>query len=257
MDTNTANTSTRQAAIYGLAVVGFITLVTLGVSLAVYSARYVPTVVSYLDTTIPTVVSRIGTAAVSLSQIFTPAPKPSLSVVSTASTTIWFGTAPSTVARATSTPAISIPKKPLSAALTTAGGKTNETYQISGTSGATALSGLPDLVMNITAVGYFTSTSTDSFVASSTVPSGYRPAVKFTIKNVGTNAASPWRFSASIPTSSNFIYQSIPQQSLNPGDYIEYTLGFDQAIAGTDKMISVTANFDHAVAESNTNNNSA
>lgn len=245
MDTNTANISTRQTAINGLAVVGFVTLVTLGVSLAIYSARYVPTAVG-----------RLGAAAVSLSQIFTPAPRPSLSVVSTASTTIWFGTAPSTGARATSTSAVT-PKKPVSDTLTTAGSKTSGTYQIDGIGGTPTLSGLPDFVVNITAVGYFTSTSTDSFIASSTVPSGNRPAVTFTIKNIGTNATGAWRFSASIPTQSAYIYQSQPQQSLNPGDSIDYTLGFDRANTGTDKMISVTANFDRTVTESNTDNNSA
>lgn len=246
MDTNTVNTSTRQTAINGLAVVGFVTLVTLGVSLAIYSARYVPTAIG-----------RLGAAAVSLSQIFTPAPRPSLSVVSTASTTIWFGTAPSTGARATSSTPIITPKKPVSDTPTTAGSKTSGTYQIDGIGGTPTLSGLPDFVVSITSVGYFTSTSTDSFIASSTVPSGNRPAVTFTIKNSGTNATGAWRFSASIPTQSAYIYQSQPQQSLNPGDSIDYTLGFDRANMGADKMISVTANFDRTVTESNTDNNSA
>ena len=250
MDTNTANTSTRQAAIYGLAVVGFITLAALGVSLAVYSARYIPN--------LPSAIDRLGAAAVSLSQIFTPAPKASLSVISTASTTISFGTATSTATGTTSTPAIPAPKKPVSAVPATTDKKTNGAYQMSGTLGtAVSLSGLPDLVVNITAVGYVTATSTDSFVASSTVPSGNHPSVTFTIKNIGTNTTGAWRFSVSIPTSSNSIYQSIPQQSLNPGDYIEYTLSFDQANTGADKMISITANFDYAVGESNTVNNSA
>lgn len=249
MDTNTSNTSTRQKAIYGLAVVGCITLVALGIWLAVYSARYIPNLTSTID--------RLGAAAVSLSHIFKSASESTLSVVSTASTTISFGGATSAVARATSTPAITTPKKPMSATSTTTGKKTNGAYQMSGTLGTASLSGLPDLTVEITDVGYFTSTSTDSFVASSTVPSGLRPAVYFTIKNVGKNVTGSWRFSASIPISSNSIYQSIPQQSLNPGDYIEYTLGFDQATKGTDKMISITVNFDYAVGESNTVNNNA
>jgi hypothetical protein len=82
-------------------------------------------------------------------------------------------------------------------------------------------------------------------------------AVRFTIKNVGTNVTGQWRWSASIPTESAFIYQSQPQQSLAPGDRIEYTLGFDQAIRGFERTISVSANFDRTVAESNPNNNSA
>ena len=236
MDSTETTGPARRAAIHGLAAVGFVTLIALGIWLAVYSARYVPSAVG-----------RLGAAAVSLSQVFTSAPAPSLSIVPTASTTIPFG-ASSTASTGTAQTA----PKPVPP---TAGAETGGTYQIG--SGAPALSGLPDLVVTISAVGYLTSTSTSSFVATTTVPYGENPAVKFTVKNIGTNVAGPWRFSASIPTSSNSIYQSVPQQSLNPGDYIEYTLGFSQPNAGANQTISVTANFDHAVTESNTNNNSA
>jgi len=118
------------------------------------------------------------------------------------------------------------------------------------------LTGLPDFIVTINEVGYLTTSTTDSFVASSTVPTGNRPAVKFTIKNVGTNTTGSWRFSASIPTQTAYIFQSQPQQSLSPGDSIDYTLGFDQANRGSNQTISITANFDHAVAESNSDNNS-
>jgi hypothetical protein len=123
--------------------------------------------------------------------------------------------------------------------------------------GTGTLYGFPDLVVNITAVGYLATTSPDSFVATSTVPASGRPAVKFTIKNIGTNVAGAWRFSASIPTQTAYIFQSQPQQILNPGDSIDYTLGFDQANRGSNQTISVTANFDHAIAEITVNNNSA
>ncbi|MBU6490647.1 hypothetical protein KGQ25_00570 [Patescibacteria group bacterium] len=236
------DTPTRRAAVFALATVGFVTLVALGVSLAIYSARYVPSTVG-----------GIGAAAVSISQIFAPAPAPVLTVVPTASsTTIPFDSVGSTSSTSESKTE-TVPSK--TAIAPTAGNKTSTTYQVG--TGAPTLSGLPDLIVTISSVGYLTSTSTDSFVAATSVPHGASPAVKFIIKNIGTNVAGPWRFSASIPTSSNSIYQSLPQQSLNPGDYIEYTLGFSQPIAGADKMISITANFDHAVSESNMNNNSA
>ena len=185
------NTPARRAAIHGLAVVGFVTLIALGISLAVYSARYVPGTVG-----------RVGAAAVSLSQIFTGVPTPSLSVVPTASTTIPFDTASATTPTSTSQ-ATSSARAPRSVT-PTAGAKTSGTYQLGG--GASALSGLPDLTVTINAVGYLTSTSTSSFVATTTVPYGENPAVKFTVKNIGTNVAGPWRFSASIPTSSDSIY---------------------------------------------------
>lgn len=252
MNTDQPVSLARQGAINGLAMVGFVALVVAGIWLAIYSTRFVPTVVN-----------RAGGAAVYLGSLFTPAEEPTLSVVPTpiASTTISFAEASSTIATSASSTAstvVPVPaKKTLPKAVPTAGAQKTDTVQIAGTSTPPALSGLPDLVANISAIGYLATTSAESFIASSTVPAGTRPAVRFTIKNVGTNTAGPWRFSASIPTQTAYIYQSPIQQPLNPGDSIDYTLGFDQPIAGSDKMISVTANFDHALGESNTNNNSA
>lgn len=244
MNTNWQITPTRQAAITGLAVVGFIVLIVAGIWLAVYSMRFAPAVVN-----------GVGSAAVYLGSIFNPADEPTLSVVSnpTASTTISFGNASSTAT--STTPTTTTPTQTNSTVKP--GTKTGGVYQISGATTTASLSGLPDLVVTIDKIGYLATTSADSFVATSTVPAGSRPAVKFTIKNIGTNVMGAWRFSASIPTQSSYIYWSPFQQTLNPGESIEYTLGFDQAIAGSNKMVSVSVNFDHAVGESNFNNNNA
>lgn len=242
------NTPARQAATNGLAVVGFIALVILGVSLAVYSARFVPEVVN-----------RIGAAAVYLGSVFTPAPGSSLVVVPNGTTTPPFTATTTPTTGATTTPVTTtpVPSTPRQPVPTTPGTPTSGTYPIGGATTTGALFGLPDLIATINTTGYLTSPSADTFIASSTVPVGMRPAVKFTIKNIGTNVSGSWRFSASIPTQSFYLYQSQMQQSLLPGDSIEYTLGFDQADKGVDKMISVTANFDYGIGESNTNNNSA
>lgn len=233
------NTKSRQAVVIGLATVGFLALVGAGVWLAVYSTRFVPEIVN-----------GTGEAVVYLGSALVPNHKPGISVVPTptASTTISFGTTDATSTHATPTPSKQI--------TTTAGTQTDGVYQISGTA-TPALSGLPDLVVNINATGYLATSSASSFIAASTIPSGVRPAVSFTIKNIGTNATGQWRFSASIPTQTSYIYQSQPQQSLNPGDSIDYVIGFDQANTGVNETVSVTANFDHAIAESNTNNDSA
>jgi len=116
---------------------------------------------------------------------------------------------------------------------------------------------LPDLTVQITTIGYLATASTDSFVASSSVPAGARPAIRFSIKNIGTNWTGTWRFNASIPTRTAFLFQSPVQQSLAAGDSIEYILGFDRANVGTNQVVTITANFDNAAAESNTNNNTA
>src|SRR3989338_7558219 len=117
--------------------------------------------------------------------------------------------------------------------------------------------GLPDLPVKIVAVGYLTSNSPESFIVSSTVPVGMQPAVEFIVTNIGTNVAPVSRFFAFIPTKTAQRYESASQQALNPGANIQYTLGFTEAERGTDQIISVTTNFDGAIAESNTNNNTA
>ena len=254
------NTEIRQTTIACLAAVGFVALVGVGIWLAIYSTRFVPTVVNrtgaaavYLGTEMN---NGANAAAVYLGSIFNQAPSSVISSVSTSTepTIISFGVASSTVSTTTAKSTVVKPHIPVA---TTAGEKTENTYQISGGTSTSGLSGLPDLVVNIDNVGYLQSISTDSFIASSTIPAGSRPAVKFTVKNIGTNVSGSWRFSASIPTQTVYIYQSQLQQPLNPGDSIDYTLGFDQSSAGANKTISITANFDHLVGESNTDNNSA
>ncbi len=233
---NQETTFSRQTAINGLAVVGFIALIALGMWLAVYSTRFVPTVVN-----------KIGAAAVYLGSVFTPASDSTLSVVPTptATTTISFGTAPTSPADIKPAP--------------TASGKKVTITPIATTPVLIppVLSGFPDLAITVVTSGYLTTTSDDSFVASSTAPDGTRPAVKFFIKNIGTNVSGSWRFSALLPTRTTYTYESPLQQSLNPGDSTAYTLGFDRARTGADQTISVTANFDGALRESVTTNNTA
>ncbi len=233
----------RMAAINGLAIVGFIALVAGGMWLAIYTAQYVPAAIS-----------RLGAAAVTFTQIFNPAPNPGLSVVEKATTTIPLGNATTTTA--TTTTATST--KPVAGTSTpkpVAGTPTSGTYPI-GTGGAPAnLYGLPDLAVVITAVGYLNTSDASSFVAASSVPSGKRPAVKFTVRNAGTNVTSSWRFTADIPTKRDYTFRSPVQQALNPGESIDYTLGFDQADRGDNQKITIEVNSDDSFKESNTSNN--
>ncbi len=233
MDSFKNQFESRQPALAGLAIAGFIALVAFGIWLAVYSTRFVPPIVS-----------RVSSAAVYLGQVFTPH-RASLSVVPTAtSTVIYFGDATSSAT--TTTPLIKPAPKPAA----TIGTEVTSKYPVTPT-------GLPDLLVTIKRIGYLATSSASSFVASSTVPAGYRPAVKFSIENIGGSETGAWRFNASIPTATAFIYKSEPQQSLASGDSIDYTLGFDQALRGAGKAVTIIANFDHAFAESTLSNNTA
>ncbi|MEK7604713.1 MAG: hypothetical protein AAB442_02885 [Patescibacteria group bacterium] len=230
-----------------LAVVGFVSLIGGALWLALYAKRYVPDVVN-----------GAGSAAVYLGSFFSPAPA-TLEVVPTpVSSNVPSTPATSTAPAASTTPVVSPPViKPAPVVPVVPGPPATNTYPIVPAPAPIVASGLPDLTVIIKSTGYLATSSADSFVASSTVPVGSRPAVSFTIKNIGSNTATPWRFSASIPTQSSYIFQSQVQQVLAPGDSIDYILGFDQANKGTGQMISITANFDRALTETSTNNNSA
>lgn len=233
----------RMAAIHGLAVVGFIALIVLGIMLAIYSARFVPAAMS-----------RVDSAAVYLSQVFTPASKNALTVVpqipfsatSTASTT-----ASNATTTTVTSPLLGNASVPVA---NTPGPKTTTT--INPGASTAPLSGLPDLAVTITQVGYLTGNSTDDFVGGSPVPAGSNPAVKFSVTNVGTNVSGSWNFSATLPTSNSFTYTSNPQQSLRPGEHIDFTLGFNEPQSGN-RTLTVTVDPNNQVVESNEANNSA
>jgi hypothetical protein len=216
MDTKQEVSPVRQATTNSLAVIGFVALVGVGLWLAVYSTRYVPSVVN-----------RIGAAAVYIGSVFNPAPTSTLSVVPppVASTTVSFGNIATSTKTTTTT-------QPTGAPIA-AGTKTTASYPMNDY-------GLGDLSVGITSIGYLASDSTNSFVASPTVPAGDLPAIRFTIKNIGTNWTGTWSFSASIPTSNSYTFHSPVQQSLAPGDSIDYTLGFNEALTGASQPVTIT-----------------
>lgn len=239
MTTTIKRTPNRQAALTGLAVVGFITLIILGIMLAIYTARFVPVAAS-----------RVGSAAVYLSHVFSPAKDTDLQVVPQIPFDVATSTATSTVAAST-TPAVVIPAHPVT---TTPGTPTQTTYPAGGTQTTAPLYGKPDLQVTITQTGYLTTNNTNSFVSSKTVPNNERGAVKFTVTNMGTNVSGTWDFEAVLPTTSSYTFQSDTQESLRPGEKIDYVLGFDSARNG-DREITVTIDPDHHVSESNESNN--
>src|SRR5262249_45873681 len=137
------HTASQEVVMRALSIAGFLALVALGIWLAIYSSRFVPTAVN-----------RLGTAAVSLASIFQSAPSPFLSST-LGTTTLPFGDS-------SSTPETIPPTSSNESSSVTPGPKSSTTTQISGTSGTTTPYGLPDLAVSITAIGYLTTNSTDS-----------------------------------------------------------------------------------------------
>ncbi|MES2226041.1 MAG: CARDB domain-containing protein [Patescibacteria group bacterium] len=249
--TTTTQNPSRRAAINTLAAVGFVALLFIGIALAIYSARYVPLAVS-----------RISTAAVSLSSVFhRSSDTPALQVVSVASTTLPIDgsqaliasstpIATTTATTTTATTTTNTPAKPAHTAGTATGGYTVTTT----TNQPIAPYGDPDLVVRITSVGYLTTSDVDSYV-SGDVPNGKRGAFKFTVTNAGTNVTGSWKFRADVPMSSTYTFTSPTQPSLNPGDSVDFVLGFDKPKAGDNRTITVMVDSGKDVHESNEGNN--
>ena len=257
METTSSNqVKTRSAAVQALAIVGFIALVIIGMALAVYAANFVPKVVS-----------RVGSAAASLSQVFSPAATTTLQAVPSTGSTISFGsgatTATTTIVTTTTPTATTTTSTTVHTTPTpTPGTQTTTATAINGSTGTTpapaTLYGLPNLVTTITGVGYLND-SNDAFVPSSSVPYSNRLAIRFTVTNAGTNSTGSWNLSAVLPTKSNatYTFNSDTLRSLNPGEHIDFTLHLDpsEARIGNNETLTVTADPNNQVRESIENDN--
>ena len=245
METTTIRTTTqtgsRQAAVNALAVVGFIVLIFIGMALAIYAATFVPAALS-----------RVGSAAVFLSsQIFPSGDEEVDLVVVPPVETVPFGDDGSEVVATTTpttTPATTTPAQPRP------GTPVTVVVPIEVPASAN-YHGLSDLVIENIQTGYLTSSNTGTFRASSRVPDGERGAVKFTIANRGTNVSGRFDFEVELPTTRGYTYHSKTQQSLRPGERIEYVMGFDQTREGDNRRIEISVDPDDDVTESNESNN--
>lgn len=241
-----STSGTRRIAVNALAVVGFIVLIVLGMALAIYAATFVPKAAN-----------RLGAAAVYLSHVFVPVKTPAdLEVVP-------FEDAPGAgiaTTTATSTAPIATTSPTDTATTPSRGAEDYHVYPIGGTTTGTKpytgpLTGFSDLTVTNVVLGYLTSADTASFVASSTIPSGMRGAVKFTIVNVGTNTTGAYDFEAVLPaTSTGYHFFSGKQKALLPGEREDFVLGYDSARTGT---ITITVDSDNTIKEINEGNNSA
>ena len=239
--TTIEQTPSRRAAINALAVVGFIVLLIIGIALAVWSARYVPKAVS-----------RIGSAAVSLSSVFRGHDQGSAQLAVVSTSTLPFEGPIVTIPAATTT----VPSGTSHIGTSATAGTATHSVTTTTVTKPAPLYGNADLTVTITHVGYLNRGSdTDSFIASNNVPDGKEGAVQFTVANNGTNSTGAWEFKAEIPTSPSLNYTSPTQPSMNPGDRIEYTLGFDRTKSGDNREITITVDSGKDVNESNENNN--
>lgn len=147
---------------------------------------------------IPSFLSNIGSSVTTTKTVTT---KNQAAVVTTATTTVQ---TPAVVAPAQETqkPVIKTPATKPAAA----------TY-VASTKPRAILSGYPDLQVRM--------------LGNPSVAASGQVSVQFVIENAGTNVVpANWFFTASLPYSPVYTYQSPVQQMLYPGDKIVYTLGY-------------------------------
>ncbi len=94
----------------------------------------------------------------------------------------------------------------------------------------------------VTIVGTGVALGNNEFVSTTQIPTASRGAVKFIVENKGGQPSGPWGFTANLPIEgdNDFRYASPLQTSLNAGDKIEFTLGFDQILKESTGTIKIT-----------------
>jgi len=139
----------------------------------------------------------------------------------------------------------------------TPGSETSKTYTNISIGGPTIKaenpSGKADFKVSIISTGTTNKTS-GAFTATSTLYRSDRIAVRFAVENTGDKTSPEWRFNAILPTYPAYTFNSDSQRALKPGERIEYTIGFDQSIAGT-STVKFIIDPQEVVAESDETNN--
>jgi hypothetical protein len=127
------------------------------------------------------------------------------------------------------------------------------TYPVGTTAVTENPNGKADLKVTILATGVVDKL-TGAFATTTDLKRSDRIGVKFAVENAGDKSSGQWKFNAILPTFPPFTFNSDYQQTLAPGDRIEFTIGFDQAVAGTQE-VKFVLDPQQFVAESNEANN--
>jgi hypothetical protein len=245
--TYTSEQTGRGTAVTILAVVGFLALVGIGILLAIYAARYVPTAISNLSSW---------------------GEDPALTAVPTTTLPFYPPTSPATTTPtytppvATTTPQPTIPPSytpsPAPAAPITYYQTITTPYPLPGSikiPAPTIYYGLPNLSIVMVTTGYM---SGSRFIPDSTPDADDDFAVQILVRNTGTNKTGTWEIHTVIPTTADSTFvRDEDQPSLEPGGSILLTLELDRGElrTGDDREIFIEIDSDHDVRESNESDN--
>lgn len=151
-------------------------------------------------------------------------------------------------------------EKPRTGGGITAGPETTTVEITSGTAPARIESdpkGLADLAIHMIETGVVDEASGEFTAnkAPSRSATGKRIAVRFYIENSGTKMSDEWFFVAHLPTTPPHAYTSPIEQTLGPGERIEFTLGFDSFEKDNRGELLIIIDPESAIDDSNRDNN--
>lgn len=214
-------TGAAKTARQGVAIVGFVLIAIIGMTIAVYAARFVPSALSGM-----------ASATAYVSSLFVPPadeePSPEAPVLVPVEPETPVVITPATTTLATPTAPVTTPSKPVAPA--------TPTYY-----------GSADLTVNFTAFGYCAGRT---FVNASRIPNGADYGAQFTLTNEGTNIASGWRYMVETPDGSDVEGAGV---TLLPSRSAIGTTCFSIEDGGGE--LSITVDSRNAVRESNERNN--
>lgn len=114
--------------------------------------------------------------------------------------------------------------------------------------------GKSDLQISLIGTGIIDPIS-KQFVSTNYAGSGDEIAIKFEVRNIGTNVTGAWKLRINTPSKTTPYYDSAYQTSIKPGDRIVYTTTFDNPITTGINTAYITADPLNMVDENYENNN--
>lgn len=222
----------QKATVNGLAIVGFIALILVGMFLAIYAAGYVPDALSRLAGAVYLAPGEVNEPETPAAEEETPAETPSETPEPT--TPVVTPTTP--VVPATTTPPSPKPTTPTVPRYIT-------------TTVPVPVYGLPDLAITSLTTGYMRGST---FIRSDEVPSNRDAVIKFTVKNIGTNVVSDWRVRVEVEDERDSIGVG---SMLRPEGYQTFTLFISNHEEDRDLVIDIDVDYQNRINESNERNN--
>jgi CARDB len=224
---DTGTPDTKKAAMNGLAIVGFGALIIAGIFLAIYAARYVPETLSRLSSAVILSSDNATTTDEENTDEETP-------VVVTDNND------EEEVDDTPTTPVVTTPST---------GGPLIVPVTPRVTSNQPQLYGLPDLAIINAEVGYMRGST---FVEDDEVPNNRDAAVKFSVRNIGTNAAASWRVQVDVENEDTVTGTG---GYLMPNGTQNFTVRIENPEEGENIEIEIDVDYQNNLNESNERNN--